>query len=331
MQYRKLGNSDIEVSAVAMGCWAVAGDFTWGDQDEAQAIRALQHATDVGINFFDTAPGYGNGYSEQLLGRALADRRDRTVIATKVSRGQLAPADLTASVERSLSHLQTDHIDLLQIHWPNWDQPMDQTLAVMQKLADQGKVRAIGVSNFGPRDLAEALGHAPIVANQLAYSLLARAIEYEIQPLCRDHGISILPYSPLAQGLLTGKFATADDVPATRARTRHFSTDRPHTGHGEPGCEAETFQAIDAVRRIAQRLDVPMNQLALAWCLHQPAVASVIAGARSVEQVAANAAAADIKLDDATLGELDAATQPVKQALGPEADLWKPPAESRMR
>jgi myo-inositol catabolism protein IolS len=331
VKYRKLGTTQIEVSTVAMGCWAVIGGLTWGDQDEAAAIEAMNVAIDHGITFFDTAPGYGDGESERLLGRALADRRDEVVIATKVSPSQLKPDDLAASVDKSLADLATDRIDVLQIHWPNWDVPLADSLDALQRLVAAGKIRAIGVSNFGPRDLADAAAIAPIAVNQLAYSLLTRAIEYDIQPLCEQHQVSILPYSPLAQGLLTGKFASADDVPPGRARTRHFSSDREHTRHGQPGCERETFDAIDSIRRVADRLGLPMGQLALAWCLHQPMVASVLAGARSPQQVTDNAKAADIQLDPATLDELERITQPVKDALGPHPDLWKAPGESRMR
>lgn len=331
MQRRKLGRTDIEVSVIAMGCWAIAGDFTWGSQDEADAIDAIHAAMDCGINLFDTAPGYGNGYSEALLGKALAGRRDQVIIADKVSQEHLAPDEVIASCEKSLLMLKTDYIDLLQIHWPNWDIPQAETFGAMRKLHEQGKIRAIGVSNFGPRDLGEALSHAPVASNQLVYSLLARAIEHEIQPLCEERRVGILCYSPLAQGLLTGKFASADDVPSSRARTRHFSSNREHTRHGEPGCEAETFRAIGQIQSIAEETGEKIGNLALAWLLAQQAVTSVLAGARNREQVERNARAADIQLSEKVLRQLDEATRPVKQMLGPNPDLWQPAENSRMR
>ncbi len=331
MQYRKLGETDIEVSAIAMGCWAVAGDRTWGRQDESDAIAAMQAALDVGINFFDTAPGYGNGYSENLLAKALADRREQVIIADKVSQEHLAPAALIASCEKSLMLLRTDHIDLLQIHWPDWDVPQADTFGAMLQLKEQGKIRAIGVSNFGPRDLGEAVTHAPIVTNQLVYSLLARSIEFEIKPLCRQHGVGILCYSPLAQGLLTGKFATADEVPVGRARTRHFSHEREQTRHGQSGCERETFEAIYRVRAIADSIGQSMADVAMAWLLAQSGVTSVLAGARNADQARRNAKASDLVLSQETLDQLDKVTQDLKAALGREADLWAPPSESRMR
>ncbi len=329
MQHRRLGQSDIHVSPVALGCWALIGGFNWGPQDEADSIAAIEAALDSGVNFFDTAPGYGDGASERLLGRVLAPRRDEVVIATKVGAGDLAPDRLAASCHASLERLGTDRIDVYQIHWPNWEVPLGDSLDAMARLRDQGKVRAIGVSNFGRRDLTDALAWGEITSNQLAYNLLARMIEHEIQPLCAEHHVSILAYSPLMQGLLTGKFRQAADVPADRARTRHFASTWPQARHGEAGCEAETFEAIDRVRAIADELGQPMSAVALAWCLHQPAVASVLAGARSASQVRDNLAGASLALDDATLAALDEATAPVKQRLGPVADLWA--GQPRMR
>lgn len=331
MQYRTLGNTDLNVSVVAMGCWAIAGDNTWGHQDRDDAIAAIRAALDQGINFFDTAPGYGSGESEQLLGEALSDRRDQAIIATKISHGDCAPDDIVRSTEKSLRDLGSDHVDLMQIHWPNWDIPFTDTFDALQRLREQGKIRYIGVSNFGPRDLTDALDLAPIVSNQLAYSLLARSIEFEVQPLCVEHGISILPYSPLAQGLLTGKFHRQEDVPDGRARTRHFPSSRAQTRHGEPGCPEATFAAIDRIRAVAERLNQPMAAVALSWLLHQPAVTSVLAGARRPDQVAQNIRAAEVALDEDTLAELAAATDPVKQHLGPRPDLWTSAQDCRMR
>ena len=331
MQYRKLGRTDIEVSVVAMGCWAIVGDWVWGEQDESEALRAIDAALEAGINFFDTAEAYGDGYSEQLLGRALKQRRQQVVIATKVSAKNLQRADVVAACDASLQRLGTDYIDLYQIHWPNWNIRLEETCAALEKLRDSGKIRAIGVSNFGAGDLSDAINQTRIETNQIAYSLLLRAIEYDIQPMCRDHGIGMLCYSPLAQGLLTGKFEKADDVPAGRARTRHFSHERQHARHGEAGCEQATFDAIQRIRDISARLDQPMSRVALAWLLHQPAVTSVVAGGRNPAQVQENAQAAALSLNADALAELDEATQPVKKALGDNPDPWQSGAQCRMR
>jgi myo-inositol catabolism protein IolS len=329
MRYRELGRTDIEVSVVAMGCWAIAGGPTWGPQDEADSIATIHAALDAGVNFFDTAEGYGNGYSEEVLGRALKGRRHEAVIATKVSRRNLEPDDVLQACEGSLRRLQTNVIDLYQIHWPSRTVPLDETMAALQKLYDQGKVRAIGVCNFGAGDLPDLLDIGWVETNQLPYSLLWRAIEYEIQPRCVEAGVGILCYSPLMQGLLTGKYDSPDEVPGGRARTRLFSGDRPGSRHGEAGCEAEAFAAIGEIGRISGEIGRPMAEVAVAWLLHQPGVTSIIAGARQPDQIRQTAWAADLELFSEVVDRLTEATDEVKRILGPNPDMWQ--AESRFR
>lgn len=331
MRYRKLGTTGIEVSVVAMGCWAIVGDFNWGPQDEADSIATIHAALDAGINLLDTAEMYGNGYSEELLGKALVGRRHQAVIASKVSNTRHDLKGLRQACEESLARLKTDYIDLYQLHWPNWNVPFAETMGAMAKLKDEGKVRAVGVCNFGPRDLTDVLAAGHVETNQLSYNLLWRAIEWEIQPLCVKHGVGILPYSPLMQGLLTGKFATAADVPDPRARTRHFSGTRPHARHGEAGQEAATFAAIDRIREISAGLGLPMAEVTLAWLLAQPAVTSVLAGARHPGQIAENVKAAEVVLPADALAALSAATEPLKETFGTNPDMWQPKEKSRIR
>ena len=254
-----------------------------------------------------------------MLGKA---RRKEVVLATKVLPNHLKRASLIGACQRSLARLKTDYIDLYIVHWPNPRVPIEETVAALDQLVDDGKVRAVGVSNFGPSDLATLLPHRCPASNQLAYNLLFRAIEFEIAPFCLENRISITPYSSLAQGLLTGKFAHADEVPEGRARTRHFSGDRPQARHGQPGAEAETFEAIAQIRRISDDVGIPMNRMALAWLLAQPGVASVVAGARNAEQARANALAADLDLGADTIAALSAATDALKRKLGANADMW---------
>jgi len=329
MEYRKVGHTDIEVSVVAMGCWSIAGDWTWGGQDEADSIATIAAALDADVNFFDTAEVYGDGYSEVLLGKTLAARRHEVIIASKVNSRHLKRDDLCAACEASLRRLKTDYLDLYQIHWPSRKVPIAESMEALDRLKEQGKIRAIGVSNFGVRDLEGLLKVGTCETDQLAYNLLGRAIEFEIQPFCAEKEIGILCYSPLAQGLLTGKFASADEVPPTRARTRHFSSERAHTRHGEAGCEEETFAAIERIRRISEGIGRPMSDVALAWLLHQPGVTAVLAGARKPAQMIENAQAADLKLPPAVIEELNEATQPVKQKLGANPDIWH--SDSRIR
>ena len=324
MQYRRLGRTDVQVSAVAMGCWAIVGDFTWGPQQERDSVDAVEAALDAGINFFDTAEAYGDGYSEELLGRVFAGRRDEVVIASKVGPRGLAPVDLRAACEASLQRLGTDYIDLYQIHWPNWGLPFADTMGALEELKAEGKVRVIGCSNFGAGDLPKLLSAGRVEVDQLAYSLLWRGVEAQVQPLCVENEVSILTYSPLAQGLLTGKFATADDVPPSRARTRHFGAEREHTRHGEAGAEDETFEAVAAVRAACAGAGVSMSAASLAWLLSRPAVTSVLAGARNVDQARANAAAADMELPQSVLDALTRATDPLRERFGDAMDLWEP-------
>ena len=330
MQYRKLANTDITVSAVAFGCWAIVGGFNWGHQEEKDSLAALRAAYDAGINFFDSAEGYGGGRSEQLLAKGLGDVRDQIVIATKVSPRHFSPDELRAACERSLRYLNSDWIDLYQLHWPNRDIPIEETLGVLADLKQEGKIRAYGVSNFGRQDLDVCLAtDYSIASNQLAYNLLFRAIEHEILPLCVREGISVLCYSPLMQGMLTGKFASADDVPEDRARTRHYSSNRPQARHGEAGAEAETFAAVAQVQRLANDLGEPMADVALAWLLAREGVTSVIVGGRNADQARRNTRAAELKLPQETVKQLSSATAALKQKLGQSADMWQ--SESRIR
>lgn len=329
MEYRKLGKSDLTVSAVCLGTWSIVGeDFTWGHQELADSVAAIHASLDAGVNFFDTAELYGGGESEEILARALGARRKNVVVASKVASEHLDAEGLAAACENSLRRLKTDYIDLYQVHWPSQTIPMSDIMPRLLKLRDQGKVRHIGVSNFGPEFLADALAAGPVQSNQLPYNLLWRPIEFEVLPLCVEKQVSILCYSPLCQGLLTGKFSSADEVPETRARTRLFSSKRPHTRHAQPGCERETFEAIAEIRKICASIHVPMSHVALAWLLAQKPVASVVVGARNAQQAGENAKAADLKLPADVLEKLSAATERIKQAMGDNADFWQ--AKSRM-
>ena len=329
VKYRTLGKTDITVSVVAMGCWAIVGDSTWGWQDEADSLATVGAALDAGVNFFDTAEGYGDGVSEVILGRVLAGRRHEAVIATKVSPSHLAAAEVQWACERSLQRLGTDYLDLYQVHWPSRTVVLDETMAALERLCDQGKVRAVGVCNFGVEDLAALVKAGRAETNQLPYSLLWRAIEYEIQPRCIDASMGILCYSPLAQGLLTGKFTSPDQVPEGRARTRLFAGGRPQARHGEPGCEVGTFAALERIRRLCDEIGQPMAAVSLAWLLHQPGVTSVIAGARRPEQIRQTAQAADLELAPETIARLSDTTEELKRVLGPNPDMWQ--SDSRFR
>ena len=204
-------------------------------------------------------------------------------------------------------------------------------MATLQDLQREGKIRVIGVSNFGKLDMPDMLACGRYEANQLPYSLLWRAIEFDIQPQCVEHNIGILPYSPLNQALLTGRYSSADDMPYHRTRTRHFRPDRRDSRHGTPGFEEETFAAVAAISEICADIGQEMVHVALAWLAHQPGVTSVLAGARNPQQIESNRRAGDLALSAETLQRLDTATAELKAKLGPDPDMWGAGADSRYR
>jgi len=323
MKYCALGKTGLEVSEIAMGCWAIAGDANWGEQDEKDSIDTIHAALDAGVNFFDTAEAYGDGYSESLLGKALKDRWQDVIFATKVSRQNLAAEDIQKACERSLKRLQIDYIDLYQIHYPSREIPLEESWGALEKLQTQGKIRFFGVCNFGVKDLDRLSRFDHCETNQLPYSLLWRAIEYAIKDVCVQRSIGLLCYSPLAQGLLTGKFDSPDNVPDGRARTRHFSKSRPYTRHSEEGCEPQTFEAISNMRKICEELGQPMSVVALSWLLAQEGVTSVLAGARRPQQILQNVKAASVDLPRDVVDRLSAVTARVKDRLGPNPDVYQ--------
>ncbi|MFC1976239.1 aldo/keto reductase [Chloroflexota bacterium] len=329
MQYRKLGNTDIDVSVLALGTWPFAGGRFWGNQDDDVSVATVHAALDAGINFFDTAEAYERGHAERVLGRGLDGRRHEAVIATKVWAGNLAPDDVIKACEQSLENLQTDYIDLYQIHWPNHQIPLAETVGALKQLKEQGKIRAIGVSNFAVRDLSDMVALSKCQANQLPYSLLWRAIEHKIQPLCLEHNVGIICYSPLSQGLLTGRYATVDEVPDYLTGTRLYTGTRPNAEHDDPGCEVEVFATLKEIRRIADELNQPMAAVSLAWIMQQSGITAVLVGARKPEEVQWNLPAVELNLSERVITKLAEVTESVKEKLGSNPDMWM--SKSRMR
>ena len=314
---------------MALGCWPFAGGAVWGDQDDAVSIATVHAALDAGINFFDTAEGYEKGHSERVLGQGLEGRRSEAVIATKVSANHLSPGDIREACEESLKNLRTDVIDLYQIHWPNHDIPIEESWRALEDLQTQGKIRTLGVCNFAVRDMGDLLAVGHCETDQLPYNLLWRAIEHEVQPLCVENHVGLICYSSLAQGLLTGRYASADEVPDGLSRSRLFSADRPMAKHGEPGCEAEVFEAIDRVRQVAEELGPHMAAVSFAWVRQRMGVTSLLVGARSPDELALNLPSLDVTLDDDVVRALDEATEAVKAHLGTNADMWASPTRMR--
>ncbi|NUM52382.1 MAG: aldo/keto reductase [Candidatus Hydrogenedentes bacterium] len=331
MKYKNLGVNDLAVSVLSFGAWQIGDAAYWGVDDATDTQRTIDAAIDAGINLFDTAEMYGKGESERLLGRALGAKRARVLVASKVWPDKCSPPLLRNACEDSLQRLGTHYLDLYQVHWPPRDVAFDDVYATLAALRDEGKIRHIGVSNFGVTDLDAWFAAGGCVSNQLGYNLLFRAIEREILPACERRGCGVLAYMPLMQGLLAGRWKSPDEVPVARRRTRHFAGSREGTRHGETGCEDVTFTALRAIERIAEGLGQPMANIALAWAIAQPSITSVITGARRPDQLQRNTDAASLTLSADALAALDSATRPLRDYFGRNADMWLPEAESRIR
>ncbi|NJL39163.1 MAG: aldo/keto reductase [Leptolyngbyaceae cyanobacterium SM1_4_3] len=314
---RLLGNSGIEITPIIVGTWQ-AGKSGWVGIEDTEVIQALKAAFDAGITTFDTAEVYGKGYSEQIVGQALAEVRDRTVIATKVFANHLKYQQVIDACEGSLKNLKTDYIDLYQIHWPAGSfnsevVPIEETMRALNDLKQQGKIRAIGVSNFSRDQLTEAAQHGRIDSLQPPYSLFWRGLEQDAMPCCVENNISIIAYSPLAQGLLTGKFSADHKFEEGDIRNKN------KLFQGENYQRAQ--QALDKLRPIADRNQCSLAQLALAWAIAQPQV-SAIAGARNAEQAVQNAKAAKVQLSENDLAEIDAIGRTVTDHLDDNPVMW---------
>jgi myo-inositol catabolism protein IolS len=311
MKYRKLGSTDIQVSDITFGCWELGGG-QWDKQSDDTNIQAIQKAFDLGIHTFDTAEGYGQGHSEEIVGQALKGKRKECVIATKVSRNHLKPADLRASAEVSLKRLHVDYVDIYYIHWPNNDIPIADTLSELTKLKDEGLIRAIGVSNFSIDQLKEAMEYARIDVIQPEYSLLHRGIEHELIPYCVEHSIGIMSYSSIAKGILTGAFHNGKAV----VKDTDFRKDRRLF---LPGHLEKEQPLIDVLKQIAEEKQVTLSEIAISWLLHQPALTSAIVGTQNEKHLAENTRAVDLTLTADELKRLDQVSAQVISSIDGES------------
>jgi len=317
MQLHPLGKSDIEISPIIMGTWQ-AGKEMWAGIDDADSIRAIRSAYEAGITTFDSAEGYGNGHSEQILAKATADVRDRVVYATKVSANHLKYDQVINACHRSLKNLKTDYIDLYQIHWPagsfgSKNVPISETIGALNELKEKGKIRAIGVSNFSRSQLEEAGQYGRIQSLQPPYSLFWRHFEKDAQSYCREHTITILAYSPMAQGLLTGKFEPDHTFPKGDHRARHKLF--------QPAHYQRVQQTLSQLHPLAEKKGLSLAQLALAWVISHPGT-HAIAGARSAEQAVENAAAADISLTEDEVSQINEIGRMVTEHLDENPIQW---------
>ena len=331
MRYRLLGLSGFSVSVLSFGAWQMGDEGFWGPSIDADPERTVREALDAGINLFDTAEMYGNGESERLLGKILGRRRADVFLASKVTPEHCSPEQLRGSLEASLKRLNTEWLDLYQVHWPPRDVPFSDVYAELARLREEGKIRAIGLSNFGPGDLQAWQDVGDAVSNQVGYNALFRAVEYETVPASRTHELGVLAYMPLMQGLLSGRYGRVEDIPMMRRRTRHFSCSRQGTRHGEGGHEQLLTATLEELGDFAEAVGLSLAVLSLAWLTAQPGVSSVILGARNPSQLRSNLLAADLDIGPAAVAQLDEITFPLKQAMGSNCDLWETDERSRIR
>jgi len=313
-----LGKSGIQISPIIMGTWQ-AGKDMWSGIEDADSIRAVKAAVDAGMYTIDTAEAYGNGHSERVVGQAVKGIRDQVILATKVFPNHFKQGQILNSCEKSLKNLGTEVIDLYQLHWPSGSfgtkaVPIEETMSAMSKLKEQGKIRAIGVSNFSPEQIAEAADYGTIDSLQPPYSLFWRQIEKRELPHCVENQITVLAYSSMAQGILTGKFGSRPrfEKGDHREKNRLF----------KPENYQRIIKALDALQEIADQHEVTLGQLALAWVISHKGVCA-IAGARNARQVEQNAQAMEVSLTQKDLDAMDEISRSVTDHLDDNPVLWK--------
>ena len=311
MQTRQLGKTDLYITPIGFGTWAVGGGQWaggWGPQDDQQSIAAINRALDLGINWIDTAPAYGLGRAEQVVARALKGRSERPYIFTKCAirwhpdrslYNSLTAQSVREEVENSLRRLETDVIDLYQIHWPDPEPEIEEGWATLAELKQEGKVRFIGVSNFNVEQMRRVAAIAPIDTLQPPYSLIKRDIEQEILPFAERQRIGVIVYSPMMSGLLTGKM--------TRERVANFPEDdwrRNDPEFQEPRL-SQNLDLVERLRAIGERHGRSPGEVAIAWTLGHPAVTGAIVGGRRPEQVDGIIGAAEFRLSEAEVAEIE--------------------------
>ncbi len=328
---RRLGASDVHVSPIIFGAWAIGG-WMWGGNDEADGIAAMQASIDRGVTTIDTAAIYGQGHSEVLVGRAIQGRRDRVQIATKcgmrwddaeggsdpwttkdlhgrdiVVKKNARPDSIAFECEESLRRLGTDVIDLYQVHWPDTSTPVEDTMRALERLKDQGKIRSIGVSNYDVAWLKAASKVATVASDQPPYSLVQRKIEPEILPYCRQANIGLIVYSPLERGLLAGTVPPEREFPPGDHRATHkFFT---------PENRRRVLESLDKIRPIAEAHGATLAQVVINWTIQEPGITAALVGARDVKQAEQNADALNFALTADQRAEVRAAFDETSRAM----------------
>jgi aryl-alcohol dehydrogenase-like predicted oxidoreductase len=306
MEKRELGKSGLEATVIGLGCWAMGGAF-WGPADDEASIRAIQKSLDLGVNFIDTAPFYGIGHSEEIVGRAIKGRREEALLATKcgltwteegrVGRFDSSRKRIFQEIDDSLRRLGVECIDLYQIHQPDTDTPFEESAAAMLELQQQGKIRSIGVSNYSAAQMEETMKHCRLDSLQPPYNMFRREIEEEILPFCRRNNIGVVSYGPMYQGLLTGKFFFGGKKPTDPLRSRHHEL--------QGGKFTVNRDTLLKLKEIADGRGRSLGELAINWVICQPGITTAICGARNPEQVEENVATADWRLSTEELDRME--------------------------
>jgi aryl-alcohol dehydrogenase-like predicted oxidoreductase len=303
MQIRKLGYTDLQLTTVGLGTWAIGGpwQFGWGPQDDDEAIAAILASLETGINWIDTAPAYGLGHSEELVGKALKQTSKKPIVATKCSLlwndkrekvSCLKAQSIRQECHDSLERLGIETIDLYQIHWPEPEEDLEQAWEEMARLAEEGKIRYLAVSNFNVEQIERIHKIHPVASFQPPYSMLHREVEDELLTCCAQNDIGVVVYSPMQRGLLTGKFS-----PERLASLPLDDHRRANSDFHEPRFTT-TLELVEKLRPIAERKDKTLAQLSISWVLRRPEVTAAIVGARKPEQILETAPASDWDLNE---------------------------------
>ena len=344
---KELGNSGISVSSMTVGCWAFGGGDYWGDQSQADVDRVVHAALDLGVNTFDTAEMYNDGESERSLGKALKGRRNEAVVMSKISPSNCH--EVRKHCVESLRRLGTDYLDVYMLHWPinklavehfTADKTIiaapptvEEAYARLDELKKEGLIRSIGMSNFGRTQMQQVVATGVRVdVNEMPYNIVSRAIETEIVPYCTKNDIGIIGSMGLQQGLLAGIYKTVEDVPHNQAHSRHYAQERGKgtSRHHETGVEKELFEVVDILRETAASLNVTMAQLAIAWVLRKPFIASTLIGSRNIDELNMNVSACSLDISDETERLIDRVSQPVLDLMGSSPDYYEHRSRSRI-
>ena len=313
MQTRKLGYTDLQLTTIGLGTWAIGGgdwQWGWGPQEDADSIVAIQRGLDLGINWIDTAAAYGQGHAEEMVSRAIDGRREKVFVATKCGLvweegkpevfGRLKAESVRREAEASLRRLNTDYIDLYQIHWPNPDEDVEEAWGVMADLVKEGKIRYPGASNFSVAQLKRVQPIHPVASLQPPYSMLERGVEAELLGYCQANNIGVVAYSPMQTGLLTGKY--------TRERVASLPDNdwrKNQSGHFQEPALSANLALVEKLKAIAEPHGKTVAQLAIAWVLRRPEVTAAIVGVRRPSHIEETIAAGDWTLSQDVIADID--------------------------